>query len=450
MSSRVIVSIVLIAVLLAVAAGGSVALIMLRQPPPKHQPKPVVQTVVAPPMKAVDHVIQVVGYGSVRPRLRLQIAPLVAGEVVERTGRFYSGQYVRGGEKPDVLFRIDSEEYDLAASSAKEKAALLEAQLTKLAQEEANLRAIETVEDEQVTLSERQLARTRDVVASAAGTTNEVELAKADLLVFTKQVQTTRNLLAMIPQRRKELEVQLRSARIALQQAELDVKRTTVASPVDGRVIRCSVEMGEHVQVGQVCGELYSTTEMEIPISIPAGDLQWLSDNGRGDDVAPSSEATVLWTEPGSRTTHRWVGMVSRLEAGLQAGTRTAVLVVQVDDTKQPESEENRPISGRPLLDLNMYCKVVVDGRKLDKAFVVPRSAIQPGNFVYVVEDGRLNKQEVQVARFTEDEALILPGKGLSDGDRVILSYIPKPVHGMQLTILDAEHTASVAGGRDE
>jgi len=446
MKLRILVSTGLIVVLLGAATGAALLLIGLRKSPPKHQPARVAQKVVAPPQRAAaDHVIQVVGYGSVRPRVQLNIIPRVGGEVIERSERFYSGRTVRGGDDPDVLFRIDPEPYDLDVVVARQRVAMLAAQMDRLDQDKTNLTAIEAVEAEQVVLSQRQLERNREVVASMAGTDNELELAEAALLVLRKQLQITRNQLAALPQRRRELQAELNSAQADLKRAELHRKWTEVRSPVDGRIIDCDVEVGESVRAGDICGALYSTEIMEIPVSVPAGDLQWLAEDGDG-----MSEATVVWTEPLSGTTYRWAGTLDRREAGLQAGTRTAVLVVRVDNTDQPPPTDPASLNGRPLLDLNMYCKVVVDGRRVARAFLLPRSAIQPSGFVYVAVDGRLAMREVTVARYTAEQALILPGGGLAEADRVILSYVPRPVDGMSVTVVDAEPARAVAERSDE
>ena len=37
---------------------------------------------------------------------------------------------------------------------------------------------------------------------------------------------------------------------------------------------------------------------------------------------------------------------------------------------------------------------------------------------------------------------MILPGRGLNEGDRVILSYVPKPVRGMQVEITEKPVTS--------
>ena len=218
-----------------------------------------------------------------------------------------------------------------------------------------------------------------------------------------------------------ERELQLRSAQVQLEQAELDLEHTEVRSPVTGRRMSCEVEPGEHVQIGQVAGELYGTDVMEVPVSVLAGELQWLAPGpGPGADGAL---AEVTWQQAaeadGAQGVATWAGRLDRTAAGLAQQTHTATLIVAVDRTGHDSAAKALGSSPAQMaLDINMYCRVTIEGRVLDRVFILPRSAIGPGGQVYVARDGKLALQKISVARFTTDSALILPGAGLKAGDR--------------------------------
>ena len=420
MKKRVIVNIVLIVLILAAAGGGALVVIRNRVKPKKKRSTVTVAKVQAPKVKMHrNYRVRIVGYGSVRPRIQLSICPEISGKVIWKSDKFFSGLHVRGGKNADVLFKIDPVKFELAIESAQKQIALMETQLKSLRQEEKNLRAIEAIESDSLKLAKKHFDRTAKLLKRGATTDNELEVSEAAWLTSKKMLRNTRNQLAMIPQRRQQLQVELQSAGVKLRQAELDLSYTTVSSPLTGRVIDCRIQAGQYVRVGEVCGQLYGTDVMEVPISIPAGDLQWIDrDSASKEAIA----ARVICTAAGENV--QWDGL-GRIESGLEARTRTAGIVITVDNKRQTK------------LDINMYCKVIVEGIIVPKAFILPRGAILPDGFVYVVRKGKLAKQKISIARFTDDKAMILSNNGINEGDRVVTSVIPKPVIGMSVKIIE-------------
>ena len=145
--------------------------------------------------------------------------------------------------------------------------------------------------------------------------------------------------------------------------------------------------------------------------------------------------AKVHWEEPGTGRIFTWDGCVSRVEAGLEALTRTATLVVEVINAAPGTTAPAASASDdQPMLDINMFCRVTIFGRTERQVIILPRQAIQPDNTVFLVDaEHRLRRRAVKVARFADEQAMILTGEdaGIKQGDRVAINYIPKPVVGM-------------------
>lgn len=426
MKKHVVVSILLMVLLLS-AAGALVAwMIATRAEPKEATPRRSVPIVLAPPVEPnEDYRVRITGFGSARPRVRLRIAPQVAGEVVARAAEFLSGRFVRKGQ---VLFQVDKTDYALARDAADRQIDLLNVQLQRLATEEANLTASRRIEQRRVELAREQIDKVRRLLTRGAATQQDVDNAEEAALLRDSQLQTVLNQIALIEPQRRQLQAELEVAKVRLAQAQTDLSRTEVLSPVTGRVLDCSVEAGERVAVGQTCGEIYGTEVMDVPVPIPASDLAWLGWSPDANAPRDPVPATVVW-ERGEGRPIRWRGAVGRVEAGLAAQTRTASVVVEVrNDRRAPD---------QPALDLNMFCTVTILGRALPKAYLLPREAILPDQSVYVVNSGRLRKRPVRIARLTGERAMLLPGGGVEAGDRVVLRYVPKPVEGMQVRVVD-------------
>ena len=404
--------------------------------------------VVAPPLKARrDYRVPIVGYGSARPQTKLRIVPLVSGEIVFRAENYDSGRYVRKGQE---LFRIDRTDYQLAVDSARATVANLKAQLASLDQEQKNLVGSRDIEQERVELARQELERTLQLRGKGAVGKSEVTRNREMALLRRTLLRVITNKLALIPAQRAQLTAQMGATQAQLKQAETNLKRTSYYSPVTGRIIQCRIEVGERVQAGESCGELYGVDVMEVPVSVPAGDLQWIDEKklqacrygkGTGGSMKDAVQARVQWEGAGNGDALEWRGCVDRVEAGLVAQTRTAVLVVRVNNPG-PDAQGQFV---EAMLDINMFCRVTVLGKVVPRAFVIPRNAIQPDSSVYVVNDGRLARRTVKVARFTEDDAVILPGGGIAEADRVIVSYIPKPVINMPVSTGDETPTRPAA-----
>jgi hypothetical protein len=87
-----------------------------------------------------------------------------------------------------------------------------------------------------------------------------------------------------------------------------------------------------------------------------------------------------------------------------------------------------------------MFVKVGIQGVTLSDVYVIPRSALRPGDNVYIYADGALAIRPVKIIRKGHDEAVFR--NGVNEGERLILSAIPAAVQGMKLRAADADRNA--------
>ena len=440
MNRHVLVNIVAIVVVLLLTAGGIIAFVVTLKEPEIKPRREAVRIVVAPPIRArLNHRVLIKGTGSARPKVQLDISPLVAGKVVEKADNYLSGKAVRAGQ---MLFKIEKTDYAQALAAAKGRVAQLAAQLAQIEQERANLNALEKIETDRLAIARQTYEKARKLLGRGAGSQSEVDNAQEVMLARKLQLQNVINQTALIAPRLAQLQAERTLATVEQDKAQTALDRTTVTSPVTGLVLNCKVEVGEHVQAGGVCGEVYGTDVMEVPVAVPASDLQWIdptalkaligSSNGADDRL----NAAVASRRGKDEQPLIWSGTVDRLEAGLEAQTRTATLVVQVTSASLPGRDPDAP---RRTLDRNRFCDVTIDGRVVPRAFILPRRAVQPDGTVFLANDGKLTRRAVTVARWTDNEVMILPGGEIKEGDRVVTKNIPPlPVLNMPVKAVDA------------
>jgi multidrug efflux pump subunit AcrA (membrane-fusion protein) len=88
-----------------------------------------------------------------------------------------------------------------------------------------------------------------------------------------------------------------------------------------------------------------------------------------------------------------------------------------------------------------MFVEVELTGKKIDEAYLLPRSAIRPGNVVYLASGNRLVIRPVEILRRLDDTVYV--GQGLNTGDLVITTPVSTPKKGMALRL----HTPDPAEG---
>ncbi|WP_271411692.1 HlyD family secretion protein [Pseudomonas sp. Q1-7] len=166
--------------------------------------------------------------------------------------------------KGDLLVRLEADDFKLALARARAQLETREAELaqaqSKLVQQSSLIAASQaevaasqaTLGRAQIDLSRAQTLRKPGYISEERVTTlsadsrvarSQVAKAEADLKAQRQQVDA---LNAEI----KRLEAQIANARAEVAQAELNLGRTEIRSPVDGRVGQRAARNGQYIQVG--------------------------------------------------------------------------------------------------------------------------------------------------------------------------------------------------------
>ena len=381
-----------VVVLVALGAVGMWALIAGKPQIKKRKPAlptPMVRTI---KVETGPQTVHVSGEGTVRPLREINLVPQVGGKVVH-----VSSALVNGGEfsQEDILLRIDPVDYQLAVTLAKAKVKDSESNL-KLVQEDAAAAQEEW----------RQL--------HAGG---------------PKANRMPPPLVAKEPQL-AAAEAKLEADRADLKSALLNLERTELKAPFEGRVSQENVDIGQYVSPGQVLATLYSTEAAEIILPLADEDLFWFDVPGFTPNNSPGAPAKVLARLAGLERT--WSGSVVRTEGRLDERTRMINVVVRVE----------KPYAKKPPLPVGLFVVVEIEGRILPDAAVIPRSALHQGDVVWVVDNNdRLHFREVDVVRVQGDGVMV--EGGLKSGEMVVISPLEAVTDGMAVrTVLVKETEA--------
>ncbi|MEM1412688.1 MAG: efflux RND transporter periplasmic adaptor subunit [Pseudomonadota bacterium] len=383
-----------------VAAGAAALTVIFNTEPTTEREDAVRQTamlvdVVTPETGTFRPVIQALG--SVQPSRGLELRPQVSGQVVELSSALDPGRFVRAG---DMLLRIEDADYR-----------------NLLMQRESEL---------QQALAELELEQGRALQAE-----REYRDLKAER---GEQLQTDNLSLVLREPQLRSAEARVQAARAAEAQARLNLDRTVIRAPFDAQVLGRTVNLGSQVAVGESLAALAGIDSYWVEATVPLDQLQWLVFS-----EAPGGGSPVLirhrtaWREGQYRE-----GVLDQLVGELEGGTRLARIMVSVADplARDPAHE------GQPALIIGAFVEARIEGREISGALKLPRPLVRKDNTVWLMREGALAIQPVNIVFQDADYAYI--NEGLAPGDQVVRTNLATVREGIRLRLRTA------GGGVDE
>jgi RND family efflux transporter MFP subunit len=355
-------------------------------------------------------------YGTVEPREALKLVAEVRGQIVEISSSFKEGEFVKKGIR---LIQIDPRTYKLEVQRRNVQIKQAEAEIKRLQQEVLNLQARIKIAKSDVSLAEGEYFRLKKLIDRKVIAQSTVDKAEQQYLASLQRLQTLENQLALTGPQKEQLLAQRDLTEVLLQEAQLDLERSGIIALFDGWVLEKTVEVGQHVNVGQNMGRIYSAGDLDIEVRIPVKDFKWFPADL---NQAAAVEADIIFETDGAQRT--WNGRVSRIKAEMDDRTRTLPMVVEVDEASGP-AENQGSLRLRP----GMFVRVKIKGKAVDQAFVLPRYVVYPGDIVYTVEDNRLKIKPVNVLRAYNDSVIV--SQGLAEGDQIVKTPLADANDGM-------------------
>ena len=373
-------------VIVGVGIAGAVIFIKLKKPPERKQQGVQAPLVEVVQLRSEDIRMTVQGYGTVNPKVQVDIIPEVAGKVVHIHPELIVGGLIRANE---AILRIDPRDYKLAVRQAEA-----------------------AVADASVQLETQQA---------------EAEVARTEWNQLHPDTEPTSSLVLREPQIRKA-KAMLDSSEAQLATAKLKLERTSVSLPFDALITTENVDLGQYVVMGQSLAKAYGTGSVEIEVPLKDGELAWFDvfensifSNGDPDSVK-GTPAEVRAAFAGAE--HTWKGYVVRTTGQVDRTSRMISIVVEVP-------EPFKVIDGRPPLLPGIFAEVLIQGNTLDNAVAVPRDAIREGNQVWLVNGNRLRIRPLKIVRVDKNFAYVASDV-LNDAN-VVTSSLDAVVDGMEV-----------------
>ena len=355
---------------------------------------PLVRAIVVSPQKLQ---LKVIAYGTVEPPIQSELRAQIDGEIVWVSPNLSEGGFF---EPNEPLIRIDPTDYanDVEAAHAmrdRAKSALSHAK--------------------------RENERQQRLLSQSAASPSRADEARDAY---------------------RSADAALREARVRVARAEHDLARTEMTAPYAGRTRSKNVDIGQFARRGDELAQIYGIESAEVPLPVPDRELAFLDllhpyrDESR-DELHDGPVVRIRAEFAGVQ--NEWTGRLVRTAAEIDARSRTITVVARVDDPY------GRSPAGPSLpLPVGLFVEAEIEGREIENAVVLPRTALHDDNQVYVIDDqGRLHFRSVEVLRNRPGEFVV--GGGLSEGELVAIMPLRGAVDGMQVRVADtppvlAEH----------
>ena len=377
----------------------AIVAVWMMQSGPKAKPRAKTRNAVLVDVRAIElgsHTTTVSIMGTVKPQREVALKPRVSGEIIKVGENLIPGGRFNKGEE---LLAIDPSDYKLV--------------VRQLASEVARVES-----DMQVELGRQRVAQKEYELLGES--VSEVEKT---LMLREPQLENNRALLE--------------GTRARLEQAQLDLKRTSVRAPFNAVVMSREVNLGTRVSPSTTLATLVGSDSYWVEAPIPASQLQWISigqeDNDSGSPVHIYD--SVAWGPNRSRS-----GQLVGLTAMVEENGRMAKLLAEIPDplSLQPATSE------QPKLLLGSYVRVEITGKLLPKAAAIERNLIHNGDQLWIMDEvGRLDIRTVEIAFRGQDQVLVTGG--VSHGEKLITTNLPSPVQGMTLRLQEAETSSPAA-----
>lgn len=209
-----------------------------------------------------------------------------------------------------------------------------------------------------------------------------------------------------------EIQTQLEKAQAMVEIAKQQVADCTLRAPEDGIIDECDIRVGQQLLPSQTAIRLINIDGVQIVFAVPEHEIANLKIGTEVEIVVPALGESTL------------IGTIS--EKDITCNPLTHSYNARVNLTN-PNKE----------LIPGMVCNVSIVSSK-DTGFVVPSQCIQTtkgGTAIWLETDGKAHRQIVECAAFVEGGVLI--NKGLSAGDRVIVSGYQKLYEGAEIEVAE-------------
>jgi len=331
------------------------------------------------PITIGDHTPVIEVMGTVVPSRDIQLQARISGQIIEVSDHFVPGQLVQQG---DWLLRLDPADFEIALAQAQ----------SDLQAAQANL-AIEAGE---------QLAAERDYQR-----------------LGRQLSEPQKSLVLRVPQL-NAAKAQVAAAQAALEQAQLNLKRTEIKAPFNAQIQSLAVNLGSQISSGEALAQLVGTDTFWVEATLPVSQLAWLDGPSSDRPKTVTIQDQLAWPDQQSR-----MGSVLSVMGQVDDSTRMAQVLLSVDD---PLGRENDNL---PKMTVGSFVAVQMPIKTLNDVAKIERQHVRKNDTLWLMKDQKLAIKKLKI--LFRDAQHVYVQEGLSAGEQVVTTDISRVTEGAAL-----------------
>jgi multidrug efflux pump subunit AcrA (membrane-fusion protein) len=319
----------------------------------------------------------------------------------------------------DVLLTLDNSDADLLLNQREADLAEVNALISSEQARYRRDKGLLANEKALLVLAEKAVTRARKLDASRLVTRTSLDDAIANQ---QRQVVTLKRLqhdVAEHPARLAGLKARQARAKALLEQARLDVERSIIKAPFNGRIANLNVSMGDRVRVGDNLLSIYDLDELEVRAQIPGRYLRQIRD-----------------------------GLTQGLEAMATAVLDGKPLTFELTRLSGETRQDSGGVDGlfslagdNHTLALGTFIELSLSLGTQDNVVVMPFNALYGLNRVYRIKEGYLEAVKIsRVGEYQDSEGqtqLLIRSEELRQDDRVVSTQLPNAITGLRVEALN-------------
>lgn len=313
----------------------------------------------------IDYPITIKTNGVIQARTIINIVPEVSGRVVNASPALSAG-----GEftKDSLLFSIDPESYRLAVKTFS----------AEVAQARTNLK----------------LEQARSTLALKDWKDLNGDKPIPSLVARTPQLQSARAALA--------------SSIARLDTAKLNLDKANYQLPFNGRVMESTIDTGQFVNAGQIYGQVFDISGLQVKTSVDDQQMKWLTRS--------TPKISIKTRFKGESQT--FSGTLLQRPAELDPATRFATLYIGFS------SPPNDLLPG-------LFSDVTIEGPTLRRVTRLPTEALQTGEFIWAIDaEQTIYKVEPRIV-YSTDEWIVVDN--IDENTLIVTNRLVNAVEGMSV-----------------
>jgi RND family efflux transporter MFP subunit len=189
-------------------------------------------------------------------------------------------------------------------------------------------------------------------------------------------------------------EANLAFAQADLATAELNVARTQIIAPFNGRIKQTHANLGQYVSQGTRLATLYDASAVEIRLPLTEQQAGLINLPLMANHSAPLPAVTITATVAGQE--QQWQGLITRTDAFVDENSRLYYAIVEINDPFK---------AGQLPLLPGLFASALITGKTLNNVLVLPRQALFEKNHLLTLDaNNKINIQTVTVLKKTASQ----------------------------------------------